>query len=130
MSNITVSSPKELKDAIKEKYDEITVVGSLAGKVRTARKIKKMSPAVLGAIGGLSALAVGALVAVPVSGGLSMAAFAAAAAPVAASSGLSIPVLLIVAGIGVTVLSVLFDEYTEIEISKDKVRFVRRKQSS
>lgn len=129
MSSITVSKPKQLKEAINKKYDEITVVGSLAGKVKSARKIKKMSSAVLGAIGGLSALAVTTLVAAPFTFGTSMAVFAAAAAPVAASSGLSVPVLLIVAGIGVTVLSGLFDDYTEIEISKDKVRFVRKKQS-
>ena len=123
MSSITVTKPDELKKAINARYDQIVVTGSLAQKVKQAEKIKKLSPAVLAMFGGLGALAVAA-VAVP---GVGTAAFAAAAVPLVAASGLSVPVLIIIAVVGVTLVSTLFDEYTHVEVSSQKIIFERKR---
>ena len=126
MNSITVTTPDELKKAISARYDQIVVTGSLAQKVKQAEEIKELSPAVLAMFGGLGVLAVAA-VAVP---GLGTAAFAAAAVSVVAASGLSIPVLIIISIVGVTVLSMLFDEYTYVEVSAKKIIFERKRKSS
>ena len=123
MNSITVTTPSELKNAINARYDQIIVTGSLAQKVKQTEKIKELSPAVLAMLGGLGTLAVAA-VAVP---GLGTAAFAAAAVPVVAASGLSVPVLIVVAVVGAAMLSALFDSYTKIEVSPQKIVFERKR---
>ena len=123
MNSITVTTPDELKKAINARYDQIIVTGPLAQKVKQTEKIKELSPAVLAMFGGLGALAVAA-VAVP---GLGTAAFTAAAIPVVAASGLSIPVLIVIAVVGVAMLSALFDSYTKIEVSSQKIVFERKR---
>ena len=123
--SVTVTTHDELKKAIKAKTNRIVITGKLAKKVKQAERIKKLSPAVLAAIGGLSALATAA---VPGVGGAAALAFAAAAAPVAVSSGLSVPVLLIISGVGLAAMSLLFDEYTHFEMQDGKLVFERKRK--
>jgi len=128
--SVTVTTHDELKKAIKAKTNRIVITGKLAKKVKQAERIKKLSPAVLAAIGGLSALATAALAAaaVPGVGATAALAFAAAAAPVAVSSGLSVPVLLIISGVGLAAMSLLFDEYTHFEMQDGKLVFERKRK--
>ena len=138
MNSITVKTPKELKSAIEAKYDQIIITGSLAKQVKKAEKIKKLSPAILASIGGLGALAIAAVAAAPaaaviipgVGAAAPIAAFAAAAAPVAVASGISIPVLLIIAFVGLSAMSVLFDDYTHAEFINGRIIFERKRKSS
>ena len=126
MGCVTVTTAEELKKAIKEKQDKIIVSEKLARKVKKAEKIKKLSPTVLGMIGALGAAAVAGVAAAPATGGGSALFFAAAAAPVSAASGLSIPVLILISGVGLTLISILFDEYTHMEIGGGKIIFERK----
>lgn len=129
MSSVTVTTPEELKKAIKEKRDKIIVTGKLANKVKKAERMKKLSPVVLSMIAAIGAAGTAGMVAAPVTGGTSLAFTAALTAtlpPVAAASGLSIPVLIIISIVGVATLSILFDEYTHIEIEHGKVVFERK----
>lgn len=135
-SGITVTTSKELKKAIEERQDRIIITGKLAKKVKQAEKIKKLSPAVLAMIGGLSAAGAAALAAAPVvtvavpgvGGAAALAAFAATAAPAATASGLSIPVLLVISVVGLAAMSILFDEYTHIDMEAGKLIFERKRK--
>ena len=136
MNSITVSKPEELKKAINARYDQIVVTGSLATKVKQAEKMKKLSPAILASIGGLSTLAVAAVAAAPAAAVIApgvgvaapIAAVTAAAVPVATSSGIAIPVLITIAVVGVTVMSILFDEYSYVEVSPKRIIFERKRK--
>lgn len=133
---VTVTTPKELKKAIEEKQDIIVITGKLAKKMEKAEKIKKLSPAVLAMIGGLSAAATAALAAAPaaavaapgVGGAAALTAFAATAAPAAAASGLSIPVLFVISAVGLAAMSILFDEYSRVEVEAGKLIFERKRK--
>ena len=125
-SSITVTETKELKKAIDAHYDRIVITGPLAKKVKKAEKIKTLSPAKLAAIGALGGLAVAA-VAAPGSGSV---AFAAAAGTVSAATDLAIPVLFIIAFVGISAMSILFDDYTHFEVSDRKLVFERKKSES
>ena len=129
MRSITVTTEKELKKAIQEKYDKIIVEGDLAKKVIQAEKIKKLSPAAMGILTTCCAAAVGGTVAAPFTGGASLGVSAVALAPAVVATGLSIPVLTIIVIIGLGLLSTLFDEYTKIRFSLNppEIIFERKK---
>lgn len=119
MDSVTATTPEELKKAIKEKHNKIIVTGKLAEKVKKAKKIKKLSPAVLTMIGGLVAVDTAAVGLAPETGGASFLVAAPINVATAAVTGLSFPVLAVIAIVGLTTISILFDEYTRVEIGSD-----------
>lgn len=121
MTEITVSTKRELEEAKNNKYDVIIVRGELANKLHTAKKVTKLSKAALVILGvGVG----GAAVAAPVTGGLSFA----AAAPVAAATGASIPAIIAASAVGLALIIAVFKDYEEIEFSKDRLRLKRSKK--
>lgn len=126
MSSVTVTTPVELKRAIKEKRDQIILTGKLAKQVKKAKKIKKLSPAVLAVVGTLGTIATAGVVVAPVTGGSSLAFTAAAAVPAAAASGLSVSVLIVITSVGLVGMSILFDDYTHLEFESGKIIFERK----
>lgn len=110
MDCITVTTQEELKKAIKEKPDKIIVIGKLAGKVKKAEKIKKFSPAAIGLIGALALAGSAEIASAPATGGASLAFFAAQVIVTTATTEISIPisVLLLISGVGMTLISILF----------------------
>lgn len=82
-----------------------------------AEKIKKLSPAAMGVLTACCAVAVGGVVAAPVTGGGSLGISVVALTPAVVATGLSIPVLILVAVVGLTLLSMLFKKYTKIKVS-------------
>ena len=124
MEERIVKTKEELKKAVADKVDSIIVEGELAKKVKNGLKIKKASRWALGL---LSA----ALIAVPFTGGLSLA----AAAPIAALTGLEVALIIAVASLGFAVILKLSEEYEEVEsgfkFEKDGVGFsfkIKRKK--
>lgn len=134
MDCMTVTTQEELKRAVKEKTERIIVVGELAVKLKKAEMIKKYSPATLGTIGALGFLgSVGAgIAAAPATGGASLAFVATQVVITTATTKIVIPisVLFLISGIGITVISILFDEYSHVEISREKIVFERRRKKS
>lgn len=130
MKCITVTTQEELKRAIKEKPDKIIVIGKLAGKVMKAEKIKKFSPAAFSLIGVLLLTAPAEIMAAPVTGGASLAALATQIVITVGTTEISIPIsaLLLVSGVGLTLISILFDEYSHVEISPKKIVFERKRK--
>lgn len=130
MSSMTVNTSKELKQAIEMKADKIIVTGAVANKIKKAENMKKFSPAILTMIGALVAVGTAGIVAGPPTGGLSYLFVAPTYTTVSVATGLSIPVLIFIAAVGVTVLSTLFDEYTRVEIGDGKIVYERKKKIS
>ncbi|MGY3190551.1 hypothetical protein [Lysinibacillus sp. TE18511] len=120
MSEVTVATKSELEEAKNNKYDVIIVRGELANKLHTAKKITKLSKAALAILG----IAMGgAVVAAPLTGGLSFA----AAAPIAAATGASIPAIIATSAVGLALIIAVFKDYEEVEFSKDRLRLKRSK---
>ncbi|MGL5475707.1 MAG: hypothetical protein ACRDBZ_14055 [Citrobacter braakii] len=118
MQKVVVRTKSELDAARKNKVDFITIEGELAGKVKKSKKI-----AYAGA--GTITLIAAAVVAAPVTGGLSMF----AAAPVAALTGFEIATIIAVCFVGVGLIVALFKDYEEVEFDGSKARLVlKRKQ--
>ena len=111
MSTRTVTTKEELKSAQKDKIDEIIVTGKLAEDLIAAQKITKLGK---GALAALSTGITAAAVASPLTGGASMGVTAAALAPVAAASGISVGAILLIYTLGVTVIIALFNDYQVI----------------
>ena len=130
MDYITVTTQEELKRAIKKKPDKIIVIGKLAGKVMKVGKIKKIAPATLSVIGALILAVPVEIASAPVTGGASLAPLAAQISIIIGATEISIPisVLLLVSGVGLTLISILFDEYSYIEISREKIVFERKRK--
>lgn len=130
MDCITVTTQEELKRAIKEKPDKIIVIGKLAGKVMKVGKMKKFSPATLGMIGALIFAVPVEIASAPVTGGASLVPLAARLAITIGTTEISVPisVLLLVSGVGLTLISILFDEYSHVEISPEKIVFERKRK--
>ncbi|MEG1482832.1 hypothetical protein [Clostridium sp.] len=125
MRSIEVNTKEELKKAIDDKYDEIIVKGELAKKLNKAKKINKLSKAMLGIL--TTALAAGVVTA-PITGGLSLGISAAAAVPIAALTGTEIAVIIAVSCIGVALVTAVYKGYDEIEFSQNplKLRLKRK----
>ncbi len=119
MNEVIVTTKSELEVARKNKASVIIIEGELAGKVKKSKKIAYAS-------GGTITLIGAAVVAAPVTGGLSMF----AAAPVAALTGFEIAAIIAVCFVGVGLLVALFKDYEEVEFDGSRSRLVlKRKQS-
>ena len=66
----------------------------------------------------------------PATGGASLAALATQIAITVGTTEISIPisVLVLVSGVGLTLISILFDEYSHVEISPKKIVFERKRK--
>lgn len=117
MSSINVSTKQELESAKNSGYEEIVVLGELAGQLKKGKSIAVAGAATIGVL-------IAALAATPFTGGLSMF----AAAPVAALTGLEIAAIIAAAAVGITLIVAVFKDYEEI--SYDNGKLVLRKRSA
>lgn len=109
MKQRTVRTKEELKSAVDAKTELIIIKGELAEKLNTGFKIKKASK---WSIGILAA----SLGAVPLTGGMSMA----AEAPIAALTGIEIVAIIAVASIGIALIILVCREYYEVRFRGKK----------
>jgi Na+/glutamate symporter len=113
-----VTTKAELEKAQKLGVSEIIIEGELAEKVRNGRKITTVGKLTL-------VVLVGAIGAIPFTGGMSAAAFA----PIAALTGLEIALLMAIAFVGLGLLSAIWKEYDEVEFSYNPLRLKLKKKS-
>ncbi len=119
---IVVRSKDELERAMKQGCEHITVKGELAEKIELSRKIKKLSKPVLAAL-------TAALIAAPLTGGISGAMGLTAAA---ALSGMEITAIVAVAFLGIALVLKIAEDY-DIETkvkhgdSEAEVKMTRKK---
>ena len=122
MKSIDVYTKEELVEAKEKGYEEIIVHGKLVEKLISAKKITKLSKKSLWILG--IALGSGAAL-TPVTGGLSLA----AAAPVAAITGLEIATIIGVSFLGTGLIMALSKDYEEINFQVgDNKLCLRKKQ--
>ncbi|MFI3155242.1 MAG: hypothetical protein QX199_03710 [Methylococcaceae bacterium] len=119
MHTVTVNTKEELSQAKDAKATEIIVTGELANKLKRAKKITLLGAGTLAAV---IALLGTATVTAPITGGLSYA----FAAPAAALSGLEIATIIVAASLGISLIIALFKDYEEIEYSKERLILRRR----
>jgi len=120
MGEYIVRTRDELKAAQEAGVGEIVVMGELADKLKTAKKVVSIGA---GAAAVLAAVLGAATIAAPVTGGLSYF----AAAPVAALTGVEIAAIITASALGISLVLALFLGYEEI--SFEKGRLVLRKKS-
>lgn len=125
MSSRVVKTKEELKKAKIDQVDKIIVEGKLAEQLKSAKKITTMSSVALAA---LSTLIAGGIATAPFTGGVSMALTAATAAPIALTTGLSVPAIILVSFLGVGFIIALFKEYEmEINLPAKTLTLTRKK---
>ena len=100
----TVHTKQELDAAMKLGVQEIVVEGELAKHVRNGKRVRTIGAGTLAVLG----VAIGAL---PFTGGLSLA----FAAPIAASTGLGLALVIAAISVGLALLIALWKGYEEIE---------------
>lgn len=104
MKEVVVTTKDELEKAVKDGLDKIVVKGELAQKVKATKELQAKGKVAMGAI---IATLTAAFALAPVTGGLSMA----AAAPIAATTGLSIAVIMAVFFLGITLVMLVTNGY-------------------
>lgn len=124
MKSITVKTTQELKKAIKGGYDEIIVPEDLGKKITRAKNVKKLSPAVIGALVAIGAVEVGVTAVAPPVGALMA---KPAIATGIAVAGLDIAVIALISGVGLMALSMLWDDYAEVDIGNGFFAFKRKR---
>ena len=118
-----VTTKEELKKAKENKVDVIIVEGKLAMDLIEARKITKLGKTALAVL--TTGIAAGIATA-PVTGGISLGLTTALAAPIAVTTGVSIPAIILASFLGVGFIIALFKEYSvEIDIPNKKVIFTK-----
>ena len=118
----TVKTKEQLKEAQMDKVEEIIVVGKLAKDLKKAKKITTLSATSLAAL--TAVIGAGAAVA-PFTGGASLVASFTGAA---ASTGLSIPIIMAIATLGSWLVLMMFKYYEEVEFDlKNQTLKLRRK---
>lgn len=119
---ITVTTKEELKKALTNKEPEIEVVGSLAKKIIRQQKIKK------GCAWGGVGIGVASLAAAPLTGGLSLFGFSAAATTTAGSLSAAeiITLIAIVGVIGVSFVGALKGYNMEIDIKNARIKLEKK----
>lgn len=119
MSERTVRTFEELKQAKNDHVTKIIVEGKLAKDLLDARKIATLSASSITALTAAISAAIVGLAATPVTGGISTVLSAAVAGPIAISTGLSVPAILFLATLGtggIVIIVALLKEYTlEVE---------------
>lgn len=122
MTTRTVKTKEQLKEAQMDKVEEIIVVGKLAKDLKKAKKITTLSATSLAAL--TAVIGAGAAVA-PFTGGASLVASFTGAA---ASTGLSIPIIMAIATLGSGLVLMMFKYYEEVEFDlKNQTLKLRRK---
>ena len=122
MTTRTVKTKEQLKEAQMDKVEEIIVVGKLAKDLKKAKKITTLSATSLAAL--TAVIGAGAAVA-PFTGGVSLVASFTGAA---ASTGLSIPIIMAIATLGSGLVLMMFKYYEEVEFDlKNQTLKLRRK---
>lgn len=104
MKEVVVTTKDELEKAVKDGLDKIVVKGELAQKVKATKELQAKGKVAMGAI---IATLTAAFALAPATGGLSMA----AAAPIAATTGLSIAVIMAVFFLGITLVMLVTNGY-------------------
>lgn len=103
METRIVRTKDELKAAVDDKVSKIVVKGDLADKLDTGLKIRKASGWAVG-------LLVASVCAAPLTGGMTIA----AAAPVAALTGIEIAVIIAVCAVGVSLVLLICKSYKKV----------------
>lgn len=117
MSTRTVRTKEELKKAKADNIKEIIVIGKLAKDLKAAKKITTLGTASLGIL--TTAIGVG-VVAAPFTAGTSLGISALTAVPLAASTGVSVPAIILASTIGIGFIIAIFKDYQEIEFDATK----------
>ncbi|MBX9636660.1 MAG: hypothetical protein K2Q45_03825 [Nitrosomonas sp.] len=108
---------EELNSAQTQGLQEIIIEGDLAEKVRNGKKVNT--------IGKVTAIALGVAIAtIPITGGISSAAFV----PVAIMTGLELALVIAIAFVGLGLLTAIWKEYEEVEFSYNPLRLKLRKK--
>ena len=115
MNSINVSTKEELEKAIKNKYDEIIVVGELANKLHKTKKIAYLGTATLATLTAL-------LATMPLTGGLS----AFGAVPLVALTGLEISAIIIAVSLGIALILAVYKGYDEILYKNGELKLKRK----
>lgn len=118
MSEI-VTTREELEAAKNNGADEILVTGELADKLKKAQKISTMGKAGLATLTGILGAAA---ITAPMTGGLSFA----VAAPAAAMTGVGVAAIIAASALGIALVIALFKDYEEIEYSQGSLRLRKR----
>lgn len=127
MKEVVVTTKDELEKAVKDGVDTIVVRGELAQKVKAIKELQAKGKMAMGAI--IATLAA-AFTLTPVTGGLSVV----AAAPIAATTGLSVVAIMAVFFLGITLVVLVTDRYDTIK-AKGKINdaegeiILKKKQS-
>lgn len=131
MTSITVTTEKELKRAVEQKYQEIIIIGELAEKVKKIEKVKKLSKTAIATLTAACAALVASNVAakiapapirVPVNAmNVMVDKFAMEASKEGGKIIITTPELIIIATLGVTIVISLFKEYDTIEVSNSRL---------
>lgn len=104
MTEVTVTTKDELEKAVKDGVDTIVVKGELAQKVKATKELQAKGRVAMGVA--MTTLAA-AFALAPATGGLSIA----AAAPIAATTGLSIVAIMAIFFLGITLVILVADKY-------------------
>ena len=104
MKEIVVSTKEELEEAVKNKVDTIVVKGELAKKVKATKELQKKGKIAMGIT---ITILTAAFALAPATGGLSRA----LAAPIAATTGLSIVAIMSVFFLGITLVMLVTNGY-------------------
>ena len=126
MKSITVETTQELKKAIQEGYDEIIVPEDLGKKIAMAKKVKKLSPLAIGTLAAIGAVEVGVSVVAPPVGAMMAAPTIATGVAIA---GVDIAAIALICGVGLMALSMLWDDYAEVDIGNGFFVFKRKRGS-
>ena len=114
-NSIQVSTKKELKKAIEDKYVEIIVKGELGNKLYKTKKI-----AYLGA--GTIATLIAIASSIPFTGGIASFALA----PAVALTGLEISMIIIAVSLGIVLIVAVFKDYDEISYKDGELKLKRK----
>lgn len=126
---ITVTTRDALKKAQAEKYDVIYVEGKLAQDVKDAQVVTKLGKGALAVLSAGIAAALAGIAAAPATGGASVGLTVAAAAPIAVTTGLSIPAIVLISVLGVSAVIAMFRDYdVEVDVSARQLRVILRRR--
>ncbi|MDD2390154.1 MAG: hypothetical protein PHP23_10530 [Desulfobacterales bacterium] len=118
----TVITKDELEEAKNDGVDKIEVVGELADKLKKAQKVSRIGKVGLATLTGILGAAA---VTAPVTGGLSFA----FAAPAAAMTGVGMAAIIAASALGIALVIAVFKDYEVIEYSRGTLK-LRRRQSN
>lgn len=107
MKSTIVKTRQELEAAQKNKFDKIMIVGDLAEQVKKAEKVGMAGKTTIAIL--LSTLGIAAVTA-PITGGLSFA----LAAPAAALTGMEIAAIIAASAIGIRLVASIFEDYKTV----------------